>query len=277
VQVSFSGGEALIKPYAPELVAHGSGIGLFQEILTHGYWEDQHKIERLALANPWRITVSLDGIGDTHTLVRGHPKFWERTSRSIGTLQRMRREHELTYKIRLKTVIMAQNLHDVASVARFATQEKMEVFYQAIEQNYNTPEDPRWFEHSQNWPRDTKKAVATVEELIRMKREGYRIANSFEQLETMIPYFENPDSLRVAIQSHAAHERKGLCSALTGLQIQPNGDVIVCYGQKPVGNVRTRPVREIWETRPQFWVEGCCLQRRCSPTEKETLSLTVIS
>ena len=44
--------------------------------------------------------------------------------------------------IRLKTVIMEHNLNDVGKVARFARSHGLEVFYQPIEQNYNTPEDP---------------------------------------------------------------------------------------------------------------------------------------
>src|SRR5262245_25495414 len=44
VQLTFSGGEALLRPVAPDLVAHGSSIGLFVEVLTHGYWVDQTRI-----------------------------------------------------------------------------------------------------------------------------------------------------------------------------------------------------------------------------------------
>ena len=36
VHVFFSGGEALLRPYTPELLAHAASIGLFPEILTHG-------------------------------------------------------------------------------------------------------------------------------------------------------------------------------------------------------------------------------------------------
>ena len=279
VHVGVSGGEALIKPYTPEVVAHAAKIGLFLEILTHGYWEDQNKIERLAMANPWQITVSLDGIGETHTVVRGHPMFWERTSRTIDTLLRMRREKKLSYRIRLKTVIMAHNIHDVANVARYAAEKGAnEVFYQPIEQNYNTPEDTRWFEYSANWPKDTGKAVAAVEELIALKRTGLPIANSFQQLEAMIPYFKNPDAMRVAVQSHAGHEGKASCTAMVGLQLQPNGDVIVCYGKPPVGNVVNRSIRDIWESRPKFWEQGtCCLNTRRTEAEKETFELVNIS
>jgi len=267
IQVLISGGEALMKGYTTDLVAHASSIGLFLEILTHGYWEDQGKIERLALAKPWKVTLSIDGIGETHTKLRGRPKFWERTSNSIETLKRMRKEHNLDYTIRLKNVIMAGNLHDTLNVADYANQDGMEVFFQPIEQNYNTPDDPEWFLHSDTWPADTSKAIANVKALIELKKKGRRIANSYAQLEAMIPYFSNPDTLRMATQLHSAHERKRACNALTTLQFQSNGDVTVCTGAPVVGNVKNTPIRDMWESRPHFWESGCCLERRCSTTE----------
>src|SRR6266545_1716328 len=272
VQIVFSGGEALLKPFTAELAEHAHRIGLFLEVLTHGYWDDQKKIEKLALARPGRVTISLDGIGETHTRIRGRDNFFEKTSRTIGTFQRMRSEHALPYVIRLKTVIMDQNLDSVCDVIRFGRQEGMENFLQPIEQNYNTPEDARWFETSANWPRDIEKAIGVVRQVIDMKRQGYHIANSYAQLEAMIPYFRDPDSLRISTQSHAAHERRLLCAALTMLQFQANGDVTVCYGTSPVGNIKDRSIRDIWEHRPRLWEQGCCLEQRLTPREKDARS-----
>src|ERR1051326_4977795 len=183
VHVFFSGGEALLRPYTPEVLAHASQVGLWGEILTHGYWDNQAPIEKVALANPGRVTVSLDGVGDAHTTVRGRENFFEKTSRTIETLRRVRTEKGLTFAIRLKTVIMRQNLHDVHNVAQFAAQHGLEVFYQAVEQNYNTPEDPRWFETSENWPKSPEEAIKAVRGLIALKRSGLPIRNSFDQLE----------------------------------------------------------------------------------------------
>jgi len=269
VQVTFSGGEALLKPFATDLVAHASSIGLFTEALTHGYWPDQARIEALVRARPWRVTVSLDGVGETHDKVRGRQGFFERTSTSIETLRRVSRQLRLPLKIRLKTVIMAHNLHEVGAVARFAEERGLEIFYQPIEQNYNTVEDPRWFEASANWPADPTEAVAAVRELVRLKRMGLPIVNSYAQLEVMVTYFGNPDALRVAVQNHSAHERRPQCDAMTGLQIQANGDVTVCTGLPPVGNVKTASIRQIWRARPRVWEDACCLYRRCSTAEQE--------
>lgn len=270
--VYFTGGEALLVPFTPDLVAYGSRLGLFVELLTHGYWDDQSRIEKLAEARPGRVTISLDGIGDTHTGIRGREKFFEKTTTTIGTLQRVRSEQNLSFTIRLKCVIMSHNLDDAVKVAQYADQPGMDVFFQPIEQNYNTPENPQWFKQSTNWPKDTERAVNTVQELIALKRKGFPIANSFSQLDVMIPYFRDPDSMRVATTMHIAHEHRPICSALTNLQILPNGDVTTCYRMQSVGNIKTQAIRSVWESRPRWWDSGCCLQQRCSTSEKKVLS-----
>jgi len=270
IQTTVTGGEALLKPFAIDLVAHGVSLGLFMEVLTHGYWPDQTKIEKLAQVNPWRVTVSLDGLGKTHSRIRGRENFFELTSSTLRTLQRVRRENDLDFVILLKNVIMERNLDEAGDVARFAQDGGMQVFYQPIEQNYNTPEDARWFERSENWPKDVSKAVAAVKELLQLKRAGLPIVNSFAQLETMIPYFRDPASSQVAVQAHSAHEGRQLCGALTNLQIQSNGDVTYIRGQPPIGNVKVDSIRRIWETRPRAWDGACCRQQRSSArTDKE--------
>jgi MoaA/NifB/PqqE/SkfB family radical SAM enzyme len=260
INVVFTGGEALLKPYTIELVTHANSLGLFTEVLTHGYWPDQKKIEQLAATNPWFITVSLDGIGETHATIRGFDNFFDRTNLTIETLRRVRTDQRLNYTIRIKTVIMDQNLEDLGRLAEFASRDGMEVFYQPIEQNYNTAEDLRWFETSPNWPRDPEKAVRAVEQLIILKRQGLQIANSIRQLEVMIPYFRNPMTLQRATRAHTATERRQFCAASYLLQIQANGDVTICCSKPPVGNIRRESIRNIWLQRPHWWEEGCCQQ-----------------
>lgn len=262
VHVVLTGGEALLNRDTLELLAYGSSLGLHLEILSHGYWEDQTKIKRLAEARPARVTISFDGVGEIHNLVRGRKDFANRTEQTIRTLKQMRQEKSINFAIRLKTVIMRQNLDDVANVARFAKQNGLEVFYQPIEQNYNTEEDAGWFRQSHTWPENSQRAIAVVKELCELKKQGFPIANTLEQLEVMIPYFADPEVSRVAVQSHSAHEHQLLCSAMTMLQIQANGDVRTCTAREPVGNIKSQKIREIWRMRPRWWLEGCCLEER---------------
>ncbi len=276
VNVAFSGGEALLMPFAAEVVSYASAVGLVVEHLTHGFWLDQSRIEKMAMGRPHRVTISCDGIGATHDKIRGRERFFDAVETTIQTLLRLRRDHNLGYTIRLKTVVMEHNLHDVAQVARYAGAHGLEVWYQAIEQNYNTPEDPRWYEHSANFPKDRERAVAAIEELIELKRQGLPIANSVHQLEVMIPYFRDPERLMIQTQSHSAHD-KPLCSALTTMQIESEGDVKSCWCMDPIGNIKETPIRQIWECRPRWWESGCCMERRMSEAEKAYVGLAVVS
>ena len=268
VVIVFTGGEALLQTFAAELLEHAVRRGLNTELLTHGYWTDHSRLKRVACANPYRITMSLDGIGATHSLIRGRDNFWEYSNASLMALKQWRWENHLDYVIRLKTVVMEQNLNGVGEVARFAREHGFEVFYQPVERNYNTPWDPNWYRSSANWPRDLGRVRAAVEELLHLYDDGYPIANSRAHLQRISDYFADPERLLVRVEAHMAHESKASCGALTTLQVQPNGDVLACCWKPPVGNIMDAPIRQIWRNRPAWWRGGCCLEDRCSDREE---------
>jgi len=183
-------------------------------------------------------------------------------------LKRWRKEGHLKFVVRLKTVIMQQNLGGAGEVARFAREHDFEVFYQPVERNYNTPHVPNWYQTSANWPTDSARCRTVIEELLRMQDDGYPIANSRTQLRRMIEYFEDPQRLMVRTEAHAAHEAKASCASLTTLQVQPNGEVVTCTAMPPIGNISDTPIRQLWRTRPPWWLGGCCMGARCSEREK---------
>jgi MoaA/NifB/PqqE/SkfB family radical SAM enzyme len=256
--VCLTGGEALLRPFTVELVEYGSKIGLFIELLTHGFWKDQGRIEAAARARPWRMTLSLDGLGATHDGVRGREGFFERTNATIDTLKRLRREEGLDYSIRLKTVVMSHNLDDLGRLARFASTDGVDILYQAVVQNYGENEpDQQWFERTDNWPRDPARVEGALRELIDMKRDGYHIANTAHHLEEMTAYFNDPVGQR-------AHDWGPHCAALGLLQVHANGDVRVCSRSAPVGNIKETRPRHIWVSRPRLWESGCCREDELS-------------
>jgi MoaA/NifB/PqqE/SkfB family radical SAM enzyme len=264
VHVVLTGGEALLQPFTPELLRYGVSRGFFMELLTNGYRNDPELLKQVALADPAQITLSVDGVGEAHSKVRGRNDFWEHTSEAIATLSRLRRDHRLGYKILLKTVIMRQNLGNVAEVARYARQEGVELLYQPVEQNYGADEDPSWFDHAPTWPEDDEKAVGVVKDILTLKDEGFPILNSKEQLEVMIPYFRDPAGSQETVKAHTSHEDQPLCAAVSMLQIEPDGDVTICSRRSPVGNICDRPISDIWKSRPHWWRgDGCGIEFFC--------------
>jgi MoaA/NifB/PqqE/SkfB family radical SAM enzyme len=237
-QVTLSGGEALLRKDAQEVLRHGSEVGLLTELHSHGYWPDGKRMEQVARANPWQVTFSVDGVGEVHNVIRGKADFWDRTSASLDTLIRLRREEGPRYQIQLKNVLMRQNLDSAVDVARFAAEKGIRVFYQLIEQNHNTEEDEFWYRTSPNWPDDPDK-----------------------------------DGLRLTIQAHTAHEARASCSGKTGLQIQANGDVASCFREPRFGNIKQTRIRELRSERPRYWETGCCKEKAKTPGANEIVSI----
>ena len=257
VHIVFTGGEALLKPFTVDLVAYASSLGLQVELLSHGYWKDRKLFERLAAARPWRVTFSIDAVGPTHDLIRGRAGFFERASASIEALEAARSQLGLQFPIRLKTVVMEHNLDDLEGVARYATRTGMDVLYQAIEPNYGSPEIQDWRERGANWPRDATRAIAALDRLIALRREGLHIANKESDLRAMQHYFRDPETRQTEV---VRHSHQNICAFLSNLEVHADGDVHCCFKQPAIGNIQKAPLREIWAGRPHYWSSGCCWQ-----------------
>ena len=220
--------------------------GLLVEHLTHGFWLDQTRIEKMAMGRPWRVTISCDGIGATHDKIRGKEHFFETVETTIQTLLRLRREHKLGYIIRLKTVIMEHNLHDVADDCALRPDPRpggVLSAHRAELQHARGPDLVR-----------AQRQLAQGSRAGRGRRAGADRAQAPGLADRQLRAPARGDDpllprSRAAADPHPepqAHE-KPLCSALTTIQIQSNGDVKSCWCMDPIGNIKETPIRQIWE------------------------------
>jgi hypothetical protein len=78
-------------------------------------------------------------------------------------MRRVRPEHNLRGIIRLKLSFMSHNIDESLRLADYGNCEGIEVFFQPIEQNYNTPEDPQWLLHLEYRPSDIPRLIGNIE------------------------------------------------------------------------------------------------------------------
>ena len=69
-EVDFTGGEPLLRPDWPDIVARLSRLGIASKILTNGLELDEPTVRRLAGLGVAGVGVSLDGLTDTHDSLR---------------------------------------------------------------------------------------------------------------------------------------------------------------------------------------------------------------
>ena len=112
--------------------------------------------------------------------------------------------------------------------------------------------DELWIEE-EDWP----ELREVVQQLIEMKRNGAPILNSELVLSAFVMHYR---------EEKAPPETLPCRVGLRNFFIRPDGNVEVCWHFPPIGNIKEKSAREIWESYE-------AKQRRKETTECETLCL----
>ena len=256
--MTFTGGEALLRDDMPSILQHAVGLGIRVELLSNGIMLDEPLATRLAAIGIDRITISYDGVtSEVHDRFRGGDGYHAATRAAIVALNRHRRHATAPLQILLKTVISANNLHEISGIAQWAEENDLNVQYQPIEQNYGEQPDPQWYKGNPLWITDLAALRTALDELHQVKTVGSAIVNNAADFERFYRYFEDPETLMTSIQAHSAKDGKGMCTGMGNFVISSNGDVRMCFRMEPFGNIADTSPREVWRNRKRCWVGAC--------------------
>ena len=214
----------------------------------------EEKAEQLVKSGVKRVKVSLDGGGpETNDEVRGVKGFHERASGALRMLAEHNAKNGQGLQIYAKTAIMALNVDDLEGVVRFSKDHGLYgVEFQAIEPVYysNQQGDPEWFVNNPLWIGEFEKVHRRIEELKRLKAEGYPIINTLENLTMMQEYFRDPAAEAHRVHTHDYVRRNRACRDwAAGLQIDPAGNLRMCHWMEPFGNTKDRGIARQWQHR----------------------------
>lgn len=121
-RASFSGGEALLRPDALDIIRHARGLGLMTSLNTNGWLALRH-MDALARSLDM-LVLSLDGPEDSHDLVRKKRGSYARVLEAIEAA----RSRGLA--VATITVLSAKNLHVVGEVLALAERHSFWAYFQ---------------------------------------------------------------------------------------------------------------------------------------------------
>lgn len=122
LRASFSGGEALLRPDALEIIAHARTLGLSTSLNSNGWLTDAQLDQLAPLLDV--LMVSIDGPKAEHDAARRKPGSQQR---ALAVLQRARQLGVATTSI---TVLTPANLHVVEPVLELAKQHGFWAYFQ---------------------------------------------------------------------------------------------------------------------------------------------------
>ena len=246
----FSGGEPFLRPDIFELAEYASSLGIKVASMTNAF-SIQHLYERIIDSPIESLNLSLNAINNPiiHDESRGREGSYEKTIDAIMTLKKLRDEKHKNLGINIATIVFPENVEEVIPLVEFVTKNKINgIMFQLLDdkesfhgynyqkgcdtQNYKMPKELRV-----RYSNMAKRMIEVVDKLVEMKKAGHSIYNSYEQLEAMKVFFNNPEDILKEIKCDVGS---------TNYAIDPYGDVRLCFNMHPVGNIKENKPEEIW-------------------------------
>jgi MoaA/NifB/PqqE/SkfB family radical SAM enzyme len=236
-RISICGGETLSYPYLAELIRYTKSQGFNVSITTNAFLLDKKMAERLYIAGLREYVISLDSYDEkTHDEIRGINGSYKKVIEAIDILSNFKEK----ISINLLCVIMSKNIESIIPLAEWAnTNPKINsINFNAITEPLNSGAGEDWYKdsgYSYLWP-DYKKAEKIIDELIKMKKNGYKIGNPISQLELFKRYFKQP-KLFV----------KDSCHMSKSISVNSEGYIFMCHYFGAIGNIKNENFSKIWQ------------------------------
>jgi MoaA/NifB/PqqE/SkfB family radical SAM enzyme len=242
--VTLSGGEPFSRTDIFDILGYIADAGLQPVIISNGSLLNEAKISRLRQYPIKQITLSLNGVqAATHDATRGVNGSFAKTFNSLELLA------ETQIPVVIETILMKPNMGELIDLVKLARKKKIEgIIFQVLtaanvhniyDDKKNSVPEELWYKTDPFWIDDAAAFAGLVEELIAMKRNGFPIINSFEQMKYFPLYFSDQRSIA-----------KLPCTAgISNFMVDPFGRARLCYSLMPIGNILEHKPLDIWRSQ----------------------------
>ncbi len=239
--VRLSGGDPLLTSWALDLAKYSSKKGYHTIATTNGSMITEAFAKQIIDSGMNNLNLSLDSSDpQVHDSVRGFPGSYKKIINAIDCLTNQSKG----LKIGINTVISNLNLHEIISLTEMVQEDRRidHIYFMAVMQPFGTKPNREWFlrdEFSILWPRDKDMVSSILGQLVQLKKDGYKINNSFAQLRTFRDYFISPLNFTKRNKCNLGEE---------AVEVNQLGDVYLCYYYETIGNIFNDSLYNIWHS-----------------------------
>jgi MoaA/NifB/PqqE/SkfB family radical SAM enzyme len=242
-RISFGGGEVTLREDLFDIIRYAKEAGLSVSMVTNGFLLTDEMLREFEKVGLDGLVISLNGVNrETHDPTRGVKGSFDKI---MSVLSRV---NQFNLKINIETIILGTNIEEIVPLAKLVKKKNLYgIHYQCfadVNAHYalikgkmpSAPDD--WYKKNELWIKDPTRAAAVIRQLIQMQGAGYPILNPTDQLRKMIQYYTAPQSVK---------EIKCL-GGISTFYVDPYGDVRLCYGFEPIGNIKFKEPLGLWNS-----------------------------
>ncbi len=241
-EVTFSGGEPLLREDLPDLIAGAAQAGFHTTVATNGWFLNGTLFKRLVHVGLNCILLSLNSLETAlHDSSKGMPGSYQRVRSVVRLWEKARLRPELV----IGTVVTPANVQELPALVEYVEKRNLSVLFQIFcgpEAHYPFADhasipDSKVPRDSAVWSPDALADLDwAVHRLIRMKTNGAPIRNSVFQLQRFPGHCCRLPAEQAAPCS-GTHYR---------LFIDPVGQLRLCQGTAPIGNILVDSPARLW-------------------------------
>jgi len=238
LEINVMGGEPLLKDWCLDLCKFISEQGFKSIISTNAYLIDEDVAQKIADSKLSVLAISLESLkASTHDFYRGVDGTFTRVMEVIKYLDKYCKGR---LAITILTIIMDKNLDDILELVEWINSNDLFVnisFLALLETGLVHPRQD-WFkrpEYAQLWPQDVNKTHQLIDELIGLKKKGYKIWNPISQMEAFKSYYIDPDKF-MQETGYRIHDYI--------IDLDENG--IIYLSGEPLGSIKEDDLKQLW-------------------------------
>lgn len=243
IEVHLIGGESLIKKGILDLIRHISGKGCRTVMTSSGYTIDEKMAETMIDSGLSMLNLSLESLNPSvHDSLRGKDDCLKRVMNAIEYFNRNRRKG---MKLGINSIISGPNLDDVVKLTEWVQKRDNldSIYFMAVMRPFGSGFDEDWFRRDgfrHLWPSNRSQMESTLDKLVELKKQGYKIENPVEQLQSFKSYFNNPTHFIKSNRCNVSEQ---------AINVNAIGDVYICFFMDRLGNIKTDNIVDLWHSK----------------------------
>ena len=230
--ISFTGGEPLLRPDIYDLIAYAKSLKMKTSLSSNGLIINEKIVKRICRSGLDILYLSLDGGSpEIHDVLRGVQGSYKRTINAIQLIHGSKEKHKP--RVFVNTTVNKKNVTDLMNIAKIC--KEFDVAGITIQPVHDFGDLQLAIEDELRLNVDIPVLHNQIEALV--KDYGKFLPVTREYLDNFETYVKNPNEL---------YKYRCVAAYLT-VQINPYGEVFPCPVEfESMGNLREKSFKEIW-------------------------------
>jgi MoaA/NifB/PqqE/SkfB family radical SAM enzyme len=243
--LSFIAGEPLMHADMLEIIKYASKYNAVCSLTSNGTLIQTKEVaENIVKSDLAYLALSLDGVkAKTHDTSRGVVGVRDKVYKAVELLIEAKRKLKKNNpKIYINAIIMKDNLDELREMIKWAKKMGVEgiTFQPLASMEYfsgKSKNGGKWYLDNPQWP-ETAEVLKLVDDMEKMKADGYPLQNSEADFARFRQYFKDPVKFGT----------NNVCiGSLKTLVITPKGQAKVCMS-KTLGDLLSGDIEKIWNS-----------------------------